>query len=146
MGSKKTSSMVTARKGPSSSLNVNFLFDILTFVHFTSYQFVLRVFDSQSETPFLLTFVPCLPLPGITLSLSAVFKRLFLLIFVTVSPLVHALYQNYIFQLHFSLFIKYEHICHICKTWPQAELIDSLLFVYTHLWQDLVGAYICQSF
>ena len=47
-----------------------FSFDILTFVHFTSYQFVLRVFDSQSESSFLLTFVPCLLLPLIALSLS----------------------------------------------------------------------------
>ena len=69
--------MVAARKMSSSSLNVNSLFDILTFVHFTSYQFVLRVFDSQSETRFLPTFVPCLPLPRITLSLSAIFFSFF---------------------------------------------------------------------
>ena len=54
-------------------LNVNSLFDILTFVHFTSYQFVLRVFDSQSFPSFLPTFIPCLLLPRITLSLSDIF-------------------------------------------------------------------------
>ena len=37
-----------------------FSFDFLTFVHFTSYSFVLRVFDSQSGALFLPTFVPCL--------------------------------------------------------------------------------------
>ena len=51
-----------------------FSFDFLTFVHFTSYSFVLRVFDSQSElSRFFLTFVPCLLLllASITLSLSS---------------------------------------------------------------------------
>ena len=51
-----------------------FSFDFLTFVHFTSYSFVLRVFDSQSELE--LSFYPHLfPVfflwPNITLSLSA---------------------------------------------------------------------------
>ena len=94
--------MVAARKMSSYSLNVNSLFDILTFVHFTSYQFVLRVFDSQSETRFLPTFVPCLPLPRITLSLSAIFLHL--------CP-VCSFAQNHTFT----------HICFLFSSWSVSK-------------------------
>ena len=119
--------MVAARKRSSSSLNVSSLFDILTFVHFTSYQFVLRVFDSQSEAHFLLTFVPCLPLPRITLSLSDIFVSFtltFLFLYFTSYQFVLRVFDSQSFLCFLLTFVP-------CLLLPRLTLSLSEIFFHT---------------
>ena len=72
------------------------LWILFWYSHICSHHFllmrVLRVFDSQSESSFLLTFVPCLLLPLIALSLS------FLSRFLSSFP------KNFLFLLFFFFF------------------------------------------